>query len=382
MNKLVMAVRLAVVAAVSAAATSLLGGSNSQAAGSSNVVLQLTYPAGESPKVFTSGWIFGARCTVTSTAGKTEDISSQVRWEGTGTFKPAVGTTSRPTFEKPGKNTIKLTAVVNGQDVTREFTVEAVSPGPYARVGDIADCPADIHGCPACPHHVKGPILTGSPEVLIDGRPAARVGDTGTHATCCGPNRFEIAEGDASVLINGKPAARIGDKTKHCGGMGTITQGPKSLADSWTLDGEWYLVITQHKTSTRTTVFKPGLKGSESSYKMPDEKAKRTFRQHASDVAIGLGRDIYQIESFEGKSFRLQRVLAFGNTTTTFIYTGTFGEADSWNGEFFREVVLNIPEYTTRETETYKIEAWRLATYKGNVPQFIKENLTKFGLRQ
>jgi len=32
---------------------------------------------------------------------------------------------------------------------------------------------------------------------------------------------------------------------------------------------------------------------------MPDEKARRTFRQHASDVTIGLGRDTYQIESFE-----------------------------------------------------------------------------------
>jgi uncharacterized Zn-binding protein involved in type VI secretion len=382
MKKLLVRVGLGAVIVAASAAMALVGGSSSQAAAGGNVVLQLTYPAGESPKVFTSGWVFGARCTVTSAAGKVEDLSSQVRWEGTGTFKPAVGAQSHPTFEKAGKNTIKLTATVGKEDVTKEFTVEAVSPEAYARVGDMAVCAADAHGCNFCPHHVEGLILTGSPEVLIDGRPAARVGDVGNHNhfVCCGSNKFEIAEGDAAVLIDGKPAARIGDKTKHCGGIGTITKGPKSLVNAWTLDGEWYLIITQHKTDTRTVVFKPGQKGSESSYKMPDEKAKRTFRQHASDVTVGLGRDVYQIESFEGKSFKLQRVLVAGKTTMTYIYTGTFGEDDNWNGDFLREVALEIPEYTTKETETYHIEAWRLATYKGNVPQPIKENMTKFGL--
>lgn len=78
-----------------------------------------------------------------------------------------------------------------------------------------------MHGCPACPHHVLGLVDEGSPTVMINGYPAIRKGDTGTHsgrlaATCCGPNTFEVIEGDPEILIDGKPAARIGDKTQHC----------------------------------------------------------------------------------------------------------------------------------------------------------------------
>ncbi|MBI5706957.1 MAG: PAAR domain-containing protein [Armatimonadetes bacterium] len=82
--------------------------------------------------------------------------------------------------------------------------------------------PACAHGCPACPHTVIGPVTSGSPTVRINGQPAARVGDVGTHTACCGPNTFRIEEGDSQVLIDGKPAARIGDKTKHCGGAGKL----------------------------------------------------------------------------------------------------------------------------------------------------------------
>lgn len=48
------------------------------------------------------------------------------------------------------------------------------------------------------------------------------MGDIGTHAACCGPNTFTIAEGDPRVLINGKPAAKSGCKTIHCGGVGRL----------------------------------------------------------------------------------------------------------------------------------------------------------------
>jgi uncharacterized Zn-binding protein involved in type VI secretion len=38
----------------------------------------------------------------------------------------------------------------------------------------------------------------------------------------CGPNVFVIKTGDPNVLIDGKPAARVGDQTRHCGGIGKI----------------------------------------------------------------------------------------------------------------------------------------------------------------
>ena len=186
------------------------------------VILELTYPAGKSPKVFSSGWIFGARCLINPGTKDQQDISNQVRWSGDAVFSPVVGDLSRPAFNKAGENVIVLEAVVGGKTVHQQYTISAVSPLRYAGVNDKAYCPSDAHGCPACPHPVSGPITTGSPDVLLNGLPAARVGDTGVHASCCGPNTFKIVEGDPEVLINGKPAARFGDKTQHCGGIGKI----------------------------------------------------------------------------------------------------------------------------------------------------------------
>lgn len=66
-----------------------------------------------------------------------------------------------------------------------------------------------------------GVISSGSGDVLINGKPAARIGDSGTpHTWTCPdskpPHGVVISSGSGSVLINGKPAARIGDGTA-CG---------------------------------------------------------------------------------------------------------------------------------------------------------------------
>lgn len=94
-----------------------------------------------------------------------------------------------------------------------------------ARLGDKAQVDADAHGCPACPHPGVGPITTGSPDVLVNGKPAARQDDLGIHAVCCGPNTFTIKRGSPTVYVNGKPFARMNDQTKHCGGSGPIIEG-------------------------------------------------------------------------------------------------------------------------------------------------------------
>jgi uncharacterized Zn-binding protein involved in type VI secretion len=75
--------------------------------------------------------------------------------------------------------------------------------------------------------HVGGPIIApGSPNVLINGLPAARVTDT---AICTGPTDV-IVQGSPTVLINGLQAARIGDMTVHGGvivtGEPTVIIGP------------------------------------------------------------------------------------------------------------------------------------------------------------
>lgn len=74
---------------------------------------------------------------------------------------------------------------------------------PAARIGDNHSCP--IHD----ENPVSGPC---SPNVLIGGSPAARLGDE----CSCGPPDT-IARGSATVQINGKPAARMGDSTSHGG---------------------------------------------------------------------------------------------------------------------------------------------------------------------
>lgn len=97
-------------------------------------------------------------------------------------------------------------------------------PG-QGRLGDKANVPADAHGCPACPHPAVGPAISGSPNVMVNGRPALRVGDTGIHAACCGTNMWTAAKGSATVLINGKSAHRMADMNQHCGGVGQLIEG-------------------------------------------------------------------------------------------------------------------------------------------------------------
>jgi uncharacterized Zn-binding protein involved in type VI secretion len=192
--------------------------------GDENVFLRLTYPAGKSEKVFQSGWIFGAECLIKPprTNERPKNVSGNIEWSGTAKFSNTKGSQSQPTFNSTGLNTIVLAINYNGKRITRTMHIDVVSTLGYATIGSIAVCDADAHGCPACPHPTRGPVIVGSPNVLINGKPAARMGDTGQHAACCGPNTFTIAEGDPHVLINGKPAAKSGCKTIHCGGVGRL----------------------------------------------------------------------------------------------------------------------------------------------------------------
>ena len=73
-------------------------------------------------------------------------------------------------------------------------------------------------GVPHCSAYV---IASGSPTVLINGRPAARVGDTSAPHLIpagdrCRTHVAPIATGSATVLINGRLAARVGDSLAGC----------------------------------------------------------------------------------------------------------------------------------------------------------------------
>lgn len=94
-------------------------------------------------------------------------------------------------------------------------TSAPASSRPAARVGDAHVCPKLTGTTP----HVGGPVMPpGAGDVRICGMPAAIVGNL---AQCTGP-LDSITNGSSTVMINGKPAARLGDMTAH---GGTITSG-------------------------------------------------------------------------------------------------------------------------------------------------------------
>ena len=66
---------------------------------------------------------------------------------------------------------------------------------PASRLSDLNACPLPGHG--------TNPTTSGSPDVLFNGLPALRVGDS----TACGD---AVTEGIGSILINGKPVAFLG----------------------------------------------------------------------------------------------------------------------------------------------------------------------------
>ncbi|ELZ79681.1 MULTISPECIES: PAAR domain-containing protein [Haloferax] len=92
---------------------------------------------------------------------------------------------------------------------------------PAARLGD-----STAHGKP-----LSGG--TGSPNVLIGGKPAWRAGMdmhvcplvTGTVPHVGGV----VAKGSTSVLINGMPAVRMGDKVIESGPPNTIISGDTTV---------------------------------------------------------------------------------------------------------------------------------------------------------
>ena len=69
-------------------------------------------------------------------------------------------------------------------------------------------------------------IGTGSGSVYINGRSAARVGDSSTPHKIpsgdeCSIHTASISRGSSSVFINGKPAARQGDPLSGCTNVAT-----------------------------------------------------------------------------------------------------------------------------------------------------------------
>ena len=85
----------------------------------------------------------------------------------------------------------------HGGIIASGFPQVLIGGKPAARLGDLHTCPMATPGTPPVPH-VGGPVTMGSPTVLIGGQPAARVGDM---ATCVGPPDSIAPPGCPTVLI-------------------------------------------------------------------------------------------------------------------------------------------------------------------------------------
>lgn len=77
------------------------------------------------------------------------------------------------------------------------------------------------------PHCSPMTIATGSSNVLVEGKPAARMFDKTTPHLLpvgkkCVPHAAPIVSGSSTVMVNGRPFARIGDAL---GGCTAIAQG-------------------------------------------------------------------------------------------------------------------------------------------------------------
>lgn len=99
-----------------------------------------------------------------------------------------------------------------------------MSGKPAARQTDPTSCPVPGHG--------TNPIATGSPNVLFDNLPAARMSDT---SACGSPIVGAVA---STVLINGLPAATLGSTGGHgsviIGGSGSVIIGDSAVAAPFT----------------------------------------------------------------------------------------------------------------------------------------------------
>ena len=91
-------------------------------------------------------------------------------------------------------------------DPTAHGGVVAVGSPNVLVNGQPAAGVGDLHVCPMCSPgpHVGGPILVGSPTVLVNGKPMARVGDA---CACAAPAPDVILAGSPNVLVGGSSAA-------------------------------------------------------------------------------------------------------------------------------------------------------------------------------
>ncbi len=101
------------------------------------------------------------------------------------------------------------------------FETEAGVSAPISTIGDHHKC-LKLNLTTLVPH-IGGAIMSGSPNIFIQGKPVARVGDK-AH---CLMFHDKITHGIPTLTANGRPVAYAGSKTDH---NGKVTQGSHKSA--------------------------------------------------------------------------------------------------------------------------------------------------------
>lgn len=77
---------------------------------------------------------------------------------------------------------------------------------------------------------VNGVIKSGSPNVFINRKPAARVGDPVTESSVCTNGTGYITNGSRTVFVNGKPKARLTETVdEHTDVDGKVTSSSNNV---------------------------------------------------------------------------------------------------------------------------------------------------------
>lgn len=71
----------------------------------------------------------------------------------------------------------------------------------------LGDGVSGAHTVGLITYSVTGQVSSASPNVNMDGKPAARVGDSTSESCGCAGGQGSLITGSGSVFINGKPAA-------------------------------------------------------------------------------------------------------------------------------------------------------------------------------
>lgn len=89
----------------------------------------------------------------------------------------------------------------------------------------LGDPVSGVHPVGPVVHTISGNVSSASPNVNMNGKPAARVGDTTAESCGCGGGTGQLVVGSGSVFINGRPAAYAMASIQPHGGTASLSGG-------------------------------------------------------------------------------------------------------------------------------------------------------------